>query len=194
VNTPLGILAFHVIEADTPFLLSLHNLDKIGVYFNNLTNQLVQGQTTWLVIRKYGHPFLIWGNSLSLYYTSIFLNSEDALLESQLTKTELQQLHRRFGHLSVERLTTLLSKSDHWFNQNALEQIHQFCHQCQKHAKSPDRFRFTIKDDNNAQFNFAIVINIMYLGTLTTSVLHVVDEATRFQAAWFLKNVLTTHV
>jgi hypothetical protein len=41
VNTPLRILAFHVVKADTPFLLLLHNLDKIGVYFNNLTNQLV---------------------------------------------------------------------------------------------------------------------------------------------------------
>jgi hypothetical protein len=38
VNTLLGILAFHVIEADTPFLLLLHNLNKIRVYFNNLTN------------------------------------------------------------------------------------------------------------------------------------------------------------
>jgi hypothetical protein len=38
VNTPLEILAFHVIEADTPFLLSLHDLNKIRVYFNNLTN------------------------------------------------------------------------------------------------------------------------------------------------------------
>jgi hypothetical protein len=38
MNTLLEILAFHVIEADTSFLLSLHNLNKIGVYFNNLTN------------------------------------------------------------------------------------------------------------------------------------------------------------
>jgi hypothetical protein len=82
MNTSLKILAFHVIKADTSFLLSLHNLDKIGVYFNNLTNQLVQGQTTWPVIRKYGHSFFIWGNSLFLYYTSIFLNLEDVLLES----------------------------------------------------------------------------------------------------------------
>jgi hypothetical protein len=41
VNTSLKILVFHVIKADTPFLLSLHNLNKIRVYFNNLTNQLV---------------------------------------------------------------------------------------------------------------------------------------------------------
>ena len=41
VDTPLGALTFHVVEADTPFLLLLYDLDKIGVYYNNLTNQLV---------------------------------------------------------------------------------------------------------------------------------------------------------
>jgi hypothetical protein len=41
MNTPLRILAFHVVKADTSLLLSLYNLDKIRVYFNNLTNQLV---------------------------------------------------------------------------------------------------------------------------------------------------------
>jgi hypothetical protein len=41
VNTLLEILAFHVVKADTSFLLLLHNLDKMGVYFNNLINQLV---------------------------------------------------------------------------------------------------------------------------------------------------------
>jgi len=119
-------------------------------------------------------------------------NSEDNLLESQLTKTELRQLHRRFGHPSIERLATLLSKSDHRFDRNALEQIHQFCHQCQKHAKSPGRFRFSIKDD--LQFNFTIIIDILYLGTPTTPALHIIDEATRYQAARFLKDVSATHV
>jgi hypothetical protein len=41
MNTLLRILAFYVVKADTFFLLLLHNLNKIGVYFNNLTNQLV---------------------------------------------------------------------------------------------------------------------------------------------------------
>ena len=41
VKTPLGDLVFYIVEADTPFLLSLHDLNKIGVYFNNLSNQLI---------------------------------------------------------------------------------------------------------------------------------------------------------
>ena len=192
VNTPLGSLVFHVVEADTPFLLSLNDLDKTGAYFNNLTNQLVRKDQSWPVIRKYGHPFLIWGKTLSSYCTTIFFNSEDVPLEGQLTEKELRQLHRRFGHPSIDRLTKLLSKSNHQFDRQALEQIHQFCHQCQTHAKPPSRFRFSIKDD--AQFNLSIVIDIMYLGTPTTPALHIVDEATRFQAARFLKDVSTAHV
>jgi hypothetical protein len=59
VDTPLGALTFHVVEADTPFLLLLYDLDKIGVYYNNLTNQLVRKDVTWPVVRKYGHLFLV---------------------------------------------------------------------------------------------------------------------------------------
>ncbi|KAI0997174.1 hypothetical protein K3495_g11012 [Podosphaera aphanis] len=51
---------------------------------------------------------------------------------------------------------------------------------------APQRFKFKIKDDFN--FNFAIIIDIMYLDG-KTPVLHVVDKATRYQAAQFLKDV-----
>jgi hypothetical protein len=124
VDTPLGALIFHVVDADTPFLLSLHDLDKMGVYYNNLTNRLVRKEMTWPVIRKYGHPFLVWGAALSSYCTTVFFNSEENLLEGRLIKKELRQLYRRFGHPSVERLAILLSKSDHQFDRNILEQIY----------------------------------------------------------------------
>ena len=32
---------FHVIKLDTPFLMSLKDMDRLGVYLNNTTNQLV---------------------------------------------------------------------------------------------------------------------------------------------------------
>ena len=41
IDTPLRALVFYVVEADIPFLLSLYDLNKIGVYYNNLTNQLI---------------------------------------------------------------------------------------------------------------------------------------------------------
>ena len=83
----------------TPFLLSLDNIDTLGVYFNNLTNVLVTQQGNVPVVRRFGHSFLLWNSSLqgfiidSFNYTTCYL-----------TNVELQRIHRRFGHLSVARL------------------------------------------------------------------------------------------
>jgi hypothetical protein len=41
VSTPIGQVQFHIMPLKTPFLLSLADMDKLGVYFNNLTNYLI---------------------------------------------------------------------------------------------------------------------------------------------------------
>jgi hypothetical protein len=64
-----------------------------------------------------------------------------------------------------------------------------FCHYCQKYGKSPGRFRFTLKDDIN--FNYNVIVDVMYIsGAL---LLHIVDEGTRFQAGRWLQNVSAKH-
>jgi hypothetical protein len=50
VQTPIGDVEFYIIPARTPFLLSLDNIDALGVYFNNLTNTLVTPQGNVLVV------------------------------------------------------------------------------------------------------------------------------------------------
>jgi hypothetical protein len=52
-------------------------------------------------------------------------------------------------------------------------------------GKSPGRFKFTLRDDYN--FNFEVIIDVMYLDG--KPVLQVVDAATSFQAARFLKDM-----
>ena len=52
-------------------------------------------------------------------------------------------------------------------------------------SKAPGRFKFTLKDD--LDFNSEIIVNVMYLdGKL---VLHIVNTATTFQTAYFLKDM-----
>lgn len=41
VPTPLGIITFHVVAADTPFLLCIQDMDRVGAYFQNLENIIV---------------------------------------------------------------------------------------------------------------------------------------------------------
>ena len=38
VNTPFGLVDFYVMELDTLFLILLKNMDRLGVYLNNIIN------------------------------------------------------------------------------------------------------------------------------------------------------------
>jgi hypothetical protein len=53
-------------------------------------------------------------------------------------------------------------------------------------GKSPERFKFTLRDDYN--FNFEVIINIIYLNG--KPVLQIIDAATSFQTVRFLKDIL----
>jgi hypothetical protein len=59
VNTPIRQVKFHIMLAKTPFLLSLADIDKLGVYFNNLSNHLMTSTGIMPVIRRFGHSFLL---------------------------------------------------------------------------------------------------------------------------------------
>ena len=171
ISTPIGSVKFHVVQADTLFLLCLADLDHLNVYYNNVTNSLVMKDRTISVIRRFGHPWLLWKSSLDAYIT-------DSLDENPclLTDTELRYLHRRFGHPSAARLRLLLEQLGHEINKQTLDKLTKYCSYCQKHGKSPGRFKFTLWDDIN--FNFTIFVDIMYIDN--SPILHVVDEATRY--------------
>ncbi|KAM4067896.1 transposase [Hirsutella rhossiliensis] len=59
------------------------------------------------------------------------------------------------------------------------------CHHCQINGTSPQRFRFTLRDDR--EFNFEITADVVQIGG--KPVLHVIDEATAFQGARFLPSM-----
>jgi hypothetical protein len=74
VKTPIGPVDFHIVKADTPFLLCLADMDRLQVYYNNVTDTLIGPVTapeskyiTLPITRRFGHPFLIWGETLRTY-------------------------------------------------------------------------------------------------------------------------------
>ncbi len=108
---------------------------------------------------------------------------------------ELRRFHRRFDHFSTRRLQAILDRSDHETNSQAIEYFIKFCHHCQVHEKSSSRFSFTLKND--LEFNFNIIVNIFYLEIKTDvnkSILHVINETTRFQIERWLKDIIVRHV
>lgn len=187
LKTPVGNIEFHVVYADTPLLLCLADMDKLGIYYNNIENVLVTTSPTRNVpvVRRFGHPFLLWEETLHNFITTSFYTNP-----CYLTDTELRQLHRRFGHPSASRLHNVLERSGHDdVNKKAIDRLTKLCTQCQMHGKAPARFRFTLRDD--VAFNYSIIVDIMYIDG--SPLLHIVDEATRFQAARWLTNLSAKH-
>ena len=40
VKTLIGLVNFYIVKIDTPFLLYLANIDRLQVYYNNITDTL----------------------------------------------------------------------------------------------------------------------------------------------------------
>ncbi|KAI0995484.1 hypothetical protein K3495_g12696 [Podosphaera aphanis] len=175
--TPIGMITFHVLRSATPFVLSLRDMDRIGIEFHNLRNVLVQGNIEVSIIRKFGHPFLLPHEFEKSLVQSYITDSK--ISSCHLTEIELRQIHRRFGHPSARRLTRILERSGHDFDKKLVAHLTKYCHLCQMHGKFPGRFKFTSRED--CEFNHIVNVDVMFIDG--DPLLHVVDEATRFQAA-----------
>ncbi|TKW57224.1 hypothetical protein CTA1_2250 [Colletotrichum tanaceti] len=57
--TPLSPIEFHVVCANTPFLLCLYDLNCLRIKFRNLSNVLCKGDISIPVVRKWGHAWLL---------------------------------------------------------------------------------------------------------------------------------------
>ena len=109
-------------------------------------------------------------------------------LEQFLTEGKLHQLHRRFGHPSVNCLATVLEHAGKEVNSKALKALTKYCYHCQLHIAPSAQFKFTLQ--HNVEFNSIVIINVLYLAG--KPVLQVVDAATSFQAARFLSDMTAT--
>ena len=59
VNILVGNIKFHIVKADTPFLLYLTNIDILKVYYNNLKNILVTLIKSVPIVCQFSYPFLL---------------------------------------------------------------------------------------------------------------------------------------
>ena len=66
----------------------------------------------------------------------------------------------------------MLERAGHETNKKIIDNLPKYCKYCQKHEKSPGRFKFTLRKDVN--FNYPILVDIIYIDG--DPILHVVDE------------------
>jgi hypothetical protein len=183
----MRLVKSHVIKADTFFLLSLANMNRLKVYFNNVENLLIDQIKILSIIRRFDHDFLLWKNSnfLHSYITQFFEFNFCYLID-----VELRQLHRRFDHSFILKLHNFLKRFDHDVKKAVLKKLTKFCTFCQKYVKSSERFKFVLKNDVN--FNYLIIVDVMYIEN--HFILHVIDDVIRFQAAKWLQNISAKHI
>ncbi len=172
---------FTIMKDNVPTLLSMKDMKDNGLdlsiqkeelYYKHLTQQL--SMENYFLIHRWGKGDIAY----SLY-----------------TESELRKLHRVFGHPTVSALFKLLqqargSEIDKSVRET-LEEISKSCITCAVNATKPRRFKLTVGTDD-LRFNHIVAMDVMYLNG--RPVLHVVDEATHFGAALFLKNQSTKSI
>ncbi|KAI3548742.1 hypothetical protein CSPX01_02765, partial [Colletotrichum filicis] len=52
INTLFNNITFYILLINTPFLYYLRDINKLGVYFNNINNLLIKGDIIILIIYK----------------------------------------------------------------------------------------------------------------------------------------------
>ena len=179
VKTPISPVNFHIVKADTPFLLYLTDINRLQVYYNNVIDTLISPITalrskhiTLPIIRRFGHPFLIQGETLQTYIQESFDYNP-----CYLTRTEIHRLYYRFGHLLAKKLYRVLKRSRHDdVNRKAIDHLTKYCSFYQKYGRSPGRFKFTLYKDLN--FNYLVYIDIIYIND--SLVLYIINKATRY--------------
>lgn len=105
------------------------------------------------------------------------------------SEAELRTLHRSFGHPSSSALYNLLKRA-HPEKVNTeirkeLDKIVEECKACIRNSRKPRRFKLTVGADE-LRFNHTIAVDVMYIDN--RPILHIVDEATHYCAAQFLRN------
>lgn len=95
---PIGTTNFDVVDTSIPFLLYLNNMDVLGIYFNNITNQLVCPNSKSILIFCKWEPFWFFVYQNKKIIIGIFL-----------IEVELHPDHTtHFGHPSANKLHKLL--------------------------------------------------------------------------------------
>lgn len=114
-------------------------------------------------------------------YFLVYLWAQGDMAYFFYTETELINLHRVFGSLSVHSFYNLLRsrKGEKMSDavKQTLEEISKMCTICVSNASKPRRFKITVGMDE-VLLNHIVFMDVMYLMGLP--VLHVVHEAIHF--------------
>jgi hypothetical protein len=110
IDISFELMKFHVIKANTFFLLSLADMNRLKVYFNNVENLLIDKIKISSIIKRFDHDFLLWKN---FYFLHFYITQFFEFNLCYLINVELRQWHKQFDHSFITKLHDLLKRSNH---------------------------------------------------------------------------------
>ncbi|XP_044715187.1 transposase [Hirsutella rhossiliensis] len=125
-----------------------------------------------------GQTGISFGDGPRIVSVGFFNNQTNEVVRDDIRVPAVRKWGHAWFHLA--RLHRLLRCAGHDdIDEQSIREITRMCHHCQINGTSPQRFRFTLRDDR--EFNFEITADVVQIGG--KPVLHVIDEATAFQGA-----------
>ena len=192
--TPPGVpsipVELDVVQADIPALLEMDIFDKESITPCTASNRLIKK----IPFEKDGKKIYIeeWSAPLRRSSSGHMYAEMHFPTSMFFTQTQLHKIHRHFLHPSAQKLFNLLKRArpedPTHETLKVLEDLTKRCDPCQRIQNAPLRFRVSFGAEN-VRFNERVFIDIMYIDSDT--VLHTVDEGTRFGAARFLSDAST---
>ncbi|KAF7579221.1 hypothetical protein PtrM4_034610 [Pyrenophora tritici-repentis] len=127
VSTEIGKINFEVLEAPTPFLLCLADMDRLKVYFNNTTDELVQDKIRIPVLRKWGHLLRRlhrrFGHPAVTRLVKLLKDAGHNDFEERTLEEVTKFCHHCQLHSSAPRRFKFTLKDDHHFNYEILVDV-----------------------------------------------------------------------
>ncbi len=148
----------------------------------------------------------IWKTNIIRWFVDtimhFFKKHLDAIINCEIFRSkflffidiELRRFHWRFDHFWIRFAINSWSIRS-WCKFSSNRVFHQILSSLSILWKILESINFTLK--NNIEFNFNIIVNTFYIEVkfeVNKSILHLMNEATRFQTNKWLKNITTQHI
>ncbi|KAI1001783.1 hypothetical protein K3495_g6420 [Podosphaera aphanis] len=180
LDTPVGKIIFHVLPCNTPFLLALEDMTRLGITPDVQKDVMLRDKKpVAALIRKYGHLWMTLGRFESLF----IYDTNDKSRICYLTEQQIKTCHRRWGHPSTTRMWKVLRRAGHDTDIKVIDRITKFCQNCQLNANRPLRFKFTLSN-KDVPFNHTVYVDVLHLED--GPAVHLVDAGTNLGSAAFL--------
>lgn len=169
----------HIVNVDIPLLIGLDVLTSLRATIDFADDIVSAKDDSWSIKlrRKLGHLYIVWDDEIC------FMD------------TEVRRLHRHFHHPSDAKLMALIERANPddatTETKTAVAKVRNACNVCQRNAREPSRFRFSLPEDE-CVFNRIVSMDIMSLDG--RHVLHCVDRDTKFGAAAFLSRITAKEI